>query len=70
MIKNEVWGTRAEALKFYGISIGTLVRWSKLGKIKTKEAQRFETRVVNSYLLDDDLRELIENMKSLDNRWT
>ena len=65
----EKYGTVQEAMIYYGIAIGTLHNWRRAGKIKSIEAPT-GNRVGYKYLLDPKLKEHIEIMKSLDNRWS
>lgn len=67
-MNKENWGTIGEAVQFYEISQATVHRWRRNGKIKSREAYKGE-RVGYEYLLDDELKEQIDTVKLLDDRW-
>lgn len=62
------WGTIGEAVRFYDISQTTIHRWRRNGKIKSRELYKGD-RLGYEYLLDPELKEQIDTVKLLDDRW-
>lgn len=62
------WLTAKEAKEYFGISSSTLYTWRKNGRFELKESYQ-GNRFGYLYKRDQALKELIQELKNIDNRW-
>ena len=68
MSNNKKWGTIREAVAYYDVATHTIHSWRRTGKIESKEAP-YGKRMGYKYLLDPELKEVIDAVKIYDKRW-